>query len=184
MPTLLKADLLLSVLHFGVHSRRSFIGMPCAWHTVRPNKPKHQNLEHRKVYCKVQQIKENGVTHGLKTRTLHDLGERVFIGKIWGKSAGCVTFLWLVGGEVTGWCSGISIMSPWFQPIWGPCAYAQPEVVILHLGVGLISYRRTQRNVSGCYIYPLRRNQDPASWLHYFFLDCLSFVSAFPHSPN
>ena len=29
---------------------------------------------------------------------------RVFRGKIWGRSAGCVTFLSLVGGEVRGWC--------------------------------------------------------------------------------
>ena len=26
----------------------------CAWCTVRANKPKHQNLEHRKFYCKAQ----------------------------------------------------------------------------------------------------------------------------------
>ena len=29
---------------------------------------------------------------------------RVFRGKIWGRSAGCVTFLSLAGGEVRGWC--------------------------------------------------------------------------------
>ena len=29
---------------------------------------------------------------------------RVFRGNIWGRSAGCVIFLSLIGGEVTGWC--------------------------------------------------------------------------------
>ena len=28
---------------------------------------------------------------------------RVFRGNIWGRSAGCVIFLSLIGGEVTGW---------------------------------------------------------------------------------
>jgi len=49
----------------------------------------------------------------------------------------------LVGGEVTGWYSRIC---------------AQPEVTILLLGGALSSCRRTGRY---CYVYPLRRNQDP-----------------------
>ena len=44
---------------------------------------------------------------------------------------------------------------------------AQPEVTLLHLGGGLNSCRRTQRY---CYVYSLRRNQDPALRLHYCFL--------------
>ena len=41
---------------------------------------------------------------------------------------------------------------------------AQPEVTILHLGGGLISYRGTQIY---CYIYSLMANQDPALCLYY-----------------
>ena len=46
------------------------------------------------------------------------------------RAAGCVTFFWLVGGEVTGWYSRNLVLS---------------LVTILHLGGGLSSYRRTQR---------------------------------------
>ena len=58
----------------------------------------------------------------------------------------------------------------WFQPVRDPCACAQPEVTILHLGGGLSSHRRTQRCVSDCHALLLRRNQDPAPLLHYCFL--------------
>ena len=44
---------------------------------------------------------------------------------------------------------------------------AQPEVAILHLGGGLSSHRRTQRYH---YMHSLKRNQDPATRLHYHFL--------------
>ena len=57
----------------------------------------------------------------------------------------------------------------WFQPVWGPLL-----VLILHLDGGLGSCRRTQRCVSDCYVYPLRRNQDPASSLR------CCFLTAFP----
>ena len=58
----------------------------------------------------------------------------------------------------------------WFQSVWGLCPCAQPEVTILHPGGGLSSCRRTQKYVSDCYVYPLKRNQDPAPSLHYCFL--------------
>lgn len=38
-------------------------------------------------------------------RVIHVPGAWVYIGKNWGNAAGCVTFIWLVGDEVTGWCS-------------------------------------------------------------------------------
>ena len=41
----------------------------------------------------------------------------------------------------------------WFQPVWGPCACAQPEV-LFHVVWGLSSCRRTQRCVSNCYAHP------------------------------
>ena len=62
--------------------------------------------------------------------------------------------LWAVFGvRDAGWCSG------------NLCA--QPEVTILHLGWGLSSCRRAQRY---CYVYSMRRNQDPAPLLYYCFL--------------
>ena len=74
-------------------------------------------------------------------------------------AAGCVTFFWLVGGEITG------------LVLQESCA--QPEVTILHLGGGLSSCRRTQRYY---YICSLRRSQDPAPRLHYcFFLSFFFF---------
>ena len=73
------------------------------------------------------------------------------------------------------WPSGSGCQSS----VWGPCACAQTEATVL-LGGGFNSCRKTQRFVSVCCKYPLRRSQDPAhccsvlSWL-------LPFVSAFPH---
>ena len=64
------------------------------------------------------------------------------------------TFFRLVGDEVTGWCSRnlvLSLKLP--SSTW--------------VGGGLSSYRRTQRS---CYVYSLRRNQNPAPRLHYCFL--------------
>ena len=85
----------------------------------------------------------------------------------------------------------------WFQQVWGPRACSPPEVTILHLGGALVPVEELKRCVSDCYVYPLRRNQDPApscttvSFLLFFFLlvallflDCLSFISTFPHSSN
>ena len=62
-------------------------------------------------------------------------------------------------------CADFLLIGWW----WGDRAVlqesgAQPEVTILHLGGGLSSYRRTQRY---CYVYSLRRNQDPTPSLHY-----------------
>ena len=57
----------------------------------------------------------------------------------------------------------------WFQGVGDIRACAQPEVTILHLGGGLSCYRRTQRHVLDCSVYPFRRNQDPAHRLHYCF---------------
>ena len=57
----------------------------------------------------------------------------------------------------------------------GSCDH--PEVTILHHGGGLSACRRAQRY---CYVYSLRRNQDPALITALLFLDCSSLVSAFP----
>ena len=51
---------------------------------------------------------------------------------------------------------------------------AQPEVIILYLGEGLSFCRRTQNY---CYVYLLRRKQDPALSLKYLLLLVSIFLS-------
>ena len=71
------------------------------------------------------------VTPAQKTQTAHGFQGRNFYRQNFrGRAAGCVTLLWLAGGEVTGWCSRN------LQSVWGPHACAQPEVTILYLGWG------------------------------------------------
>ena len=53
-----------------------------------------------------------------------------------------------------------------------PCA--QPEVAILYLGGSLSSHRGTQRYH---YMHSLKRNQDPATWLHDSFLTAPPLLS-------
>ena len=87
----------------------------------------------------------------------------VFIGNIWDEGYRVYDFLLIR----LWWGSRVVLQEP--------CA--QPQVAILHLGEGLSSYRITQRY---CYVYLLRRNQDPVLIAALLFLDCSSFVSAFP----
>ena len=118
--------------------------------TVRPNKQKCRSLEQRKVYCRPS--KENR-WFVLKRPELPDgfQGE-VFIGKIWGAGCRVCDFL-----PIGWWWGNRAVLQE---------SHAQPEVTILHLSGVLSSCRRTQRY----YVYPLRRNQDPAPSLHCCFL--------------
>ena len=74
----------------------------------------------------------------------------------------CITFIWLVHGEVTGWCS----RNHWLSLKWPSSTW-----------VGGLRSRRTQRY---CYVYFLRRNQDPIPRLHHCFL---TLPPLFLHSP-
>ena len=121
----------------------------CAGRTVRANKLKHQSLEHRKIYCRDKQ--GEWVACAQKTQTAQWFSGRSFY------------------RQNLGWVLCDFLLIGWW---WGnrkvfQKSCAQPEVTILHLGGGLSSYRRTQRY---CYIYSLRRHQDPAPRLHYCFL--------------
>ena len=116
---------------------------------MRPNKPKSQSLEQRKVYCRAKQ--GEWVTHAQKNLNSPIVfwGE-VFIGKIWGE--GCRACDFLLIGLRTGQCSRhlvLSLKLP--SSTW--------------LGVLVL-----QKNSRYCYVYSLRRNQDPAPRLHYCFL--------------
>ena len=54
----------------------------------------------------------------------------------------------------------------------------QPEVTVHHLGGGLSFCRGAQRH---CYVYSLRRKQDPAQGLHCCFLTAPPlFLHSFP----
>lgn len=117
--------------------------------------------------------KENGQLRLRKARTPNGLGERVFIGKIWGGAAVCVTFLWLVGGEVTKKLfQEFQSSAFWFQPVWGP-------VLSLKLSpstrVGaLVPRELTDRYVSNCYAH-LSRKKDSVPLLCYgLFLHALT----------
>lgn len=48
------------------------------------------------------------------------LGEKFLWVKFGVRATECVTFFWLIGGEVTGDVLGISAF--WFQAVWGLCA--------------------------------------------------------------
>ena len=76
----------------------------CAWCTVRSNKLKLPGLEQRKVYCRAKQ--GYWVACALKPQTPWWFSGRSFLKAKFGiRAAGCVTFLLLAGGEVTGQCS-------------------------------------------------------------------------------
>ena len=76
-----------------------------------------------------------------------------------------------------GWCWGNRVVfqesqsSPfWFWPVWGPHAYAQPEVTILHLGGGLSLCRRTQKYASDFMYIPRGGSRNLAPSLQYCVL--------------
>ena len=80
-----------------------------------------------------------------------------------------VSFFWLVGGEVTGWCSRNLSLQP------SGCKQSGVQVLVLSLKLPSSTWVRvlvpvTQRYMSNCLIYPLRWNQDPTPSLHYCFL--------------
>ena len=134
----------------------------CAQHTVRPNKPKYQSLEQRKVDGRAKQ--GVWVAHPQEPETPWWFKGRFLQAKFVGEGCRVCDFL------VIGWWWGN-------RAVLQECC-VQPEVTILHLIGGLSSCRRTRRY---CYIYSLSRNQDPALIAALLFLDCSSFVSAFPH---
>ena len=100
------------------------------------------------------------------------------------------TFFWLVGGEITGWCTGnLNHQSPGSsQSGWGLCAGGQHVVNILHLvggGGGPSFCRTTQRYVR---LLSLSLQEElGVLWLYcssYYYFSCLPafFVSTFSTS--
>lgn len=75
---------------------------------------------------------------------------------------GCVSCLWLICDEET-------IISLLVQPVWGPRPGAQPELSIIHVPAGPSSCKRTQIQVSDCYIVHLSRNLTQATLLNNCF---------------
>ena len=136
----------------------------CAWHIVRSNKAKRQSLEQRKTYCRPKQ--GEWVARDQKTQTLQRFS---------GKSFHRQNLGW---GLQRVWLSSDWLSSGW----WDSRAVLQESMLSLKLpsstGVGgLSSCRRAQRY---CHVYSLRRNQDPTLIVVLLFLDCSSFVCAFP----
>ena len=71
--------------------------------TVRPNKPKRQSLEQRTVHCKGQAKRVSG-----SCSKKHELPDDFLVSF---RAPRCVTFFWLVGGEVTRWCTRNLVLS-------------------------------------------------------------------------
>ena len=82
----------------------------CAWCTVRPNKLKGQSLKQRKVNCK-DQTRSMGGLCSKDPNFLMVFREECLKAKFGVRAAGCRTYFWLVGGEVTGWCSRNNVFS-------------------------------------------------------------------------
>ena len=101
-----------------------------------------------------------------------------FKGKTWGEGCMVYDFLWLVGGKVTRCSRNLN-----HQPSGSDQSGSQHVVTALHLDGGLSSCR-TQRYVSGCYVYPLQEEVGLCFIIELLFLDCFSFVTVFPHFPN
>ena len=123
------------------------------------------------------QCKEHGTTYALKTGTPYGWGRGGELLSVKFEGSGCRVCDpdWLVGKE-HGEIQEPQSSAFCFQLVWGPCACAQSEVTLPDLGRGLGSSRRTQSCGADCSVYPLRRNQDSAPWLHYcffFFFLCL-----------
>ena len=81
----------------------------CAWHTVRPSKPKCQSLEQRKVYCRAKQGEY--VAYAQKLRITQWFSGKSSYRQNLGWGLQGVTFFWLVAGEVTGQCSSNLVLS-------------------------------------------------------------------------
>ena len=96
--------------------------------------------------------KENGWIMFKYPKLPDGFERKVFIGKIWGEGS---RILWLFSDRLA-----VS------KRVVFQTSCAQPEVTIVHVGRGFSSYRIVQRY---CYVYSLRRNQDPASRLCFFF---------------
>ena len=73
-----------------------------AWRTVRPNKPKHQSLEQRRVYCRGR-ARRMGPSCS-KDQNFSMIFREAFlkVTHLGMRVAGCMTFFSLVGGEVAG----------------------------------------------------------------------------------
>ena len=126
------------------------------WCTVRSNKP--QILEQRKANCRSKQGEQ--VAHAQKTWWF---SEKCFYRQNleWG-----LQDMWLSSRLVGGVNGAV------FQE-----SCVQREVIVLRLGGGLCSCRRTDRH----YVYSLGRNQYPVLIAALLFLNCFFFVSAFPY---
>ena len=110
--------------------------------------------------------------------------ERVFKEKFSGRAAECVTFFWLVGGEVTGWCSrNLSLQS-------SGCKQSGVQVLVLSLKLPSSSWVRVLVPAELRDIYvklsyiSFEEEPGPCPIPPLLFLDCFLFVSAFPHFPN
>ena len=129
----------------------------CVPLSVRPNKSKCWTSEQRKVNCRAKQRSTNLGSNDPNSLTA--FREGILKAKFGVRPAGCITFFWLVGGKVTGWCFNFLV------PIslgYAAVLMQSPSSswVGLGWGVGLSFFITTQRHVLDGYVYPLRRKKD------------------------
>ena len=122
----------------------------CTQNTVKLKKPKHQNLDHRKVYSRAKQ--GECVTNAQNTQV-----PQWFLGR----SFYTQNLRW----QIT-LCDFLLIGWQWGNRVVLQETSAQLEITKLHLGGVLSSCRRAQRY---CCVYSLIRNQNSASRLHYMW---------------
>ena len=137
----------------------------CAQCTLEPSKPKRWSLELRKVILLAGQ----GVRFLKAT-----FGVRI---------AGIITFFWLVGGEVAGWCSRNLNHQPSSSNQSGVSVPVH-AVTILHLGGGHSSLQSNSKTCVRLFCISLEGELGRCIITEVLFLECLSFVSAFSHFPN
>ena len=101
--------------HYGWNSRVGLFLLlhPSSWGCliVRSNELKHWSWEQRKFYCQ-NQARTMGGSCSKDLNSPGVFSEEFLKANFAGRATECGTFLWLVGGEVTGWVweSGISLL--------------------------------------------------------------------------
>ena len=147
------------------------------------NKFKHWSLEWREIYCRAK--RGEWLAHAQKTWTPQlGLKEEILKSKL-GEG---------LHGE---WLSSDWLVVRWLGGRWSKNLSHQPSgssssgvhVLVLSLMLpspiwmrALISREELRDKVSDCNVYPLRRNQDTAPFLNYFFLS-FSFFFLFIAAP-
>ena len=139
-----------------------------------PTMKQNQSTDTRLFEEKVQQgancgdpIKENGQLMLKRPRLPDGFQGRTFKGNICGEGCSVWTFLWLVDGQVTGWCFWDLNHQPSGSRQSSVYLLVVHVVTILHpwtRGWGFLVSAENSKICTDCCTYQLRRNQDSVLW--------------------